>query len=68
MPQTRHQPNAIPEEELRVVALTRSASQCSLGAEHFWRGLLGEKNIESQEEPENESVGPEGGGDLFAFA
>ena len=67
-PRTGGSPSPAPEEALRVDALTRSASQCSLGAEHFWRGLLGEKNIESQEEPENESVGPEGGGDLFAFA
>lgn len=48
-----------------VVALTRSASQCSLGAEHFWRGLLDANPL--QDDAENEAGGGEGA-DLFAFA
>ena len=36
-----------------VVALTRSASQCSLGAEHFWRGLLAANPL--QDDAENEA-------------
>ena len=55
-----------PEDARHVDALTRSASQCSLGAEHFWRGLLGANP--AQDDAENDSVGPEGGGDLYAFA
>lgn len=51
--------------------LTRSASQCSLGAEHFWSGLLGSTGGNtgaggSQGMPdENEAVAT--GPDLFAF-
>ena len=54
-----------------LTSLTRSASQCSLGAEHFWSGLLGSTGGNtgaggSQGMPdENEAVAT--GPDLFAF-
>ena len=48
-----------------VDALTRSASQCSLGAEDYWRGLLDANP--AMDDAENETAG-EGGADLFAFA
>jgi hypothetical protein len=54
-----------PPEARSVDALTRSASQCSLGAEDYWRGLLDANP--AMDDAENETAG-EGGADLFAFA
>ena len=54
-----------PLEARSVDALTRSASQCSLGAEDYWRGLLDANP--AMDDAENETAG-EGGADLFAFA
>ena len=54
-----------PPEARSVDALTRSASQCSLGAEDYWRGLLDANPV--MDDAENETAG-EGGADLFAFA
>ena len=54
-----------PPDLRSVDALTRSASQCSLGAEDYWRGLL--DTNPTMDDAENETAG-EGGADLFAFA
>ena len=54
-----------PPDSRNVDALTRSASQCSLGAEDYWRGLLDANPATN--DAENETAG-EGGADLFAFA
>ena len=55
----------LPPPARSVDALTRSASQCSLGAEDYWRGLLDANP--AMDDAENETAG-EGGADLFAFA
>ena len=54
-----------PPDSRNVDALTRSASQCSLGAEDYWRGLLDANP--ATDDAENGTAG-EGGADLFAFA